>query len=153
MNFARLESGNSVSQSGCIKMGRLKTGTCPRIDAKSIDFSQMEVQAGDENPIAFSFRTQKDSFNPTQLPCYVTYTNENTHQIIESNFYRAPLFTGQIEGVGPRYKLNKHALIDQAECYWTPSGKLFIIISQRFPILRIMCHTYQYYYIDNNAYR
>ena len=100
--FSAKELSKSLKNSG-IKMGRLKTGTCPRIDAKSIDFSQMEVQAGDENPIAFSFRTPKDSFNPTQLPCYVTYTNENTHQIIESNFYRAPLFTGQIEGVGPRY--------------------------------------------------
>ncbi|WP_281951539.1 tRNA uridine-5-carboxymethylaminomethyl(34) synthesis enzyme MnmG [Nitrosophilus kaiyonis] len=86
-----------------LKMGRLKTGTCARIDAKSIDFSKMEIQSGDENPIPFSFRTDRKNFNPTQLPCYVTYTNERTHEIIESNFSRAPLFTGQIEGVGPRY--------------------------------------------------
>ena len=86
-----------------LRMGRLKTGTCARIDAKTIDFSKMEIQPGDEEPIPFSFRTDRESFNPTQLPCYVTYTNEKTHQIIESNFHRAPLFTGQIEGVGPRY--------------------------------------------------
>ncbi len=86
-----------------LDMGRLKTGTCARIDAKSIDFTKMEMQPGDENPVPFSFRTDKDSFKPKQLPCYITYTNKNTHNIIESNFHRAPLFTGQIEGTGPRY--------------------------------------------------
>jgi len=95
------------------KLERLKTGTTARIDARTIDFSKMEIQPGDENPKPFSFRTDKKSFNPTQLPCYITYTNETTHDIIKSNFHRAPLFTGQIEGVGPRYcpsiedKLNK----------------------------------------------
>ncbi|MBL0687322.1 MAG: tRNA uridine-5-carboxymethylaminomethyl(34) synthesis enzyme MnmG [Sulfurospirillum sp.] len=84
-------------------MGRLKTGTCARVDAKSIDFTKMEAQLGDETPTPFSFRTNKNSFNPKQLPCYITYTNENTHQIIENNFHKAPLFTGQIEGTGPRY--------------------------------------------------
>ena len=84
-------------------VGRLKTGTPSRIDAKSIDFSVMEVHSGDKNPIPFSFRTDKEKFNPTQLPCFVTYTNEKTHEIIEKNFHRAPLFTGQIEGLGPRY--------------------------------------------------
>lgn len=86
-----------------LSMGRLKTGTCARIDAKSIDFSKMEIQPGDENPIPFSFRTERATFAPRQLPCYITYTNEHTHEIIESNFHRAPLFTGQIEGIGPRY--------------------------------------------------
>lgn len=96
--------GLSVSlKSLGLELGRLKTGTCARIDAKSIDFSKMELQPGDPNPPAFSFRTDKASFQPHQLPCYIAYTNENTHQIIESNFHRAPLFTGQIEGVGPRY--------------------------------------------------
>ncbi|TEY02361.1 tRNA uridine-5-carboxymethylaminomethyl(34) synthesis enzyme MnmG [Campylobacter sp. US33a] len=84
-----------------LKMGRLKTGTCPRVDAKSIDFSVLEIQYGDEKPKPFSFRTK--DFNPTQLPCYIARTNLNTHEIIKNNFYRAPLFTGQIEGVGPRY--------------------------------------------------
>lgn len=84
-----------------LKMGRLKTGTCPRVDAKSIDFDVLEIQYGDQNPKAFSFRTK--NFNPKQLPCYIARTNLNTHEIIKNNFYRAPLFTGQIEGVGPRY--------------------------------------------------
>lgn len=86
-----------------LRMGRLKTGTCPRVDSKSINFTDMDIQAGDKNPTPFSFRTNKESFNPHQLPCFIAYTNENTHKIIESNFHRAPLFTGQIEGVGPRY--------------------------------------------------
>ena len=86
-----------------LEIGRLKTGTCARVDGKSIDFSVMEEQPGDVPPPPFSFRTDKETFNPKQLPCYVTYTNEDTHTIIESNFYRAPLFSGQIEGMGPRY--------------------------------------------------
>ena len=87
------------------RMGRLKTGTCPRIDATTIDFSVMEEQPGDETPSPFSFKTPKEEFakNKEQLPCYITYTNVTTHEIIENNFYRAPLFTGQIEGTGPRY--------------------------------------------------
>ena len=84
-----------------LEVGRLKTGTCPRVDAKSIDFSVLEIQGGDEDPSPFSFRTRH--FAPTQLPCYIAYTNETTHDIIRSNFDKAPLFTGQIEGVGPRY--------------------------------------------------
>ena len=86
-----------------LNISRLKTGTCARIDAKSIDFSKMDIQSGDENPMPFSFRTNQEEFNPHQLPCYITYTNKTTHKIIESNFHRAPLFTGQIEGLGPRY--------------------------------------------------
>lgn len=100
--FASNALSTSLKNIG-LDMGRLKTGTCARIDAKSIDFSIMDQQAGDDNPIPFSFQTDIESFNPTQLPCFVTYTNETTHKIISDNFYRAPLFTGQIEGTGPRY--------------------------------------------------
>lgn len=100
--FASTDLSTSLRSFG-FKMGRLKTGTCPRIDGKSIDFSGMDIQAGDKNPTPFSFRTNKDSFNPHQLPCYIGYTNEKTHKIIESNFHRAPMFTGQIESMGPRY--------------------------------------------------
>jgi tRNA uridine 5-carboxymethylaminomethyl modification enzyme len=86
-----------------LKVGRLKTGTPARINKNSIDFSDMEEHGGDKDPRPFSFRTDKKEFNPTQLPCYVTYTNVDTHDIIRTNFDRAPLFTGQIEGTGPRY--------------------------------------------------
>lgn len=111
VGFNKLQAGrvgefSSVNLSQSLRdhgftLGRLKTGTCPRVDAKSIDFSVLEVQDGDANPVPFSFRTQ--NFAPTQLPCYIAYTNETTHEIIRSNFDKAPLFTGQIEGVGPRY--------------------------------------------------
>ncbi|MBD3807474.1 MAG: tRNA uridine-5-carboxymethylaminomethyl(34) synthesis enzyme MnmG [Epsilonproteobacteria bacterium] len=100
--FASIGLSKSWRELG-FEIGRLKTGTCARIDAKSIDFSQMEVQDGDCPPIPFSFRTDKKTFNPKQLPCLVAYTNLATHEIIESNFYRAPLFSGQIDGIGPRY--------------------------------------------------
>ena len=111
VGFNKLEAGrvgelsaknlsDSLRELG-LEVGRLKTGTCPRVDAKSIDFSILEIQGGDEDPSPFSFRTR--DFAPTQLPCYIAYTNETTHDIIRSNFDKAPLFTGQIEGVGPRY--------------------------------------------------
>ncbi len=100
--FASVELAEYLRGLG-LNIGRLKTGTCARIDAKSVDTSGMEIQPGDTPPPPFSFRTDKKTFNPKQLPCYVTYTNEDTHEIIESNFYRAPMFSGQIEGVGPRY--------------------------------------------------
>jgi tRNA uridine 5-carboxymethylaminomethyl modification enzyme len=100
--FASVELAQYLRDLG-FNIGRLKTGTCARIDATSVDTSVMEVQPGDTPPPPFSFRTNRANFNPKQLPCYVTYTNETTHEIIESNFYRAPLFSGQIDGVGPRY--------------------------------------------------
>ncbi|WP_297986823.1 tRNA uridine-5-carboxymethylaminomethyl(34) synthesis enzyme MnmG [uncultured Campylobacter sp.] len=94
------ELPNSLKSLG-LEMGRLKTGTCPRVLASSIDFSVLEIQDGDAEPAPFSFRTK--NWTPNQLPCYIAYTNTDTHDIIRSNFDRAPLFTGQIEGVGPRY--------------------------------------------------
>lgn len=86
-----------------LKVGRLKTGTPARIDGKTIDFSVMEEHGGDEKPAPFSFRTDKSNFNPTQYPCFITYTNTGTHGTISGNFHRAPMFTGQIQGSGPRY--------------------------------------------------
>jgi len=95
----------SLKNDAGLDMARLKTGTCARIDSSTIDFSVMEEQGGDELPNPFSFRTDREEFRRTkkQLPCYIAYTNEETHNIIESNFYRAPLFTGQIAGKSPRY--------------------------------------------------
>ncbi|QOP46467.1 tRNA uridine-5-carboxymethylaminomethyl(34) synthesis enzyme MnmG [Sulfurimonas paralvinellae] len=95
----------SLKNDAGLTMARLKTGTCARIDSSTIDFDQMEKQDGDALPNPFSFRTDREQFRATkkQLPCYIAYTNENTHNIIESNFYRAPLFTGQIAGKSPRY--------------------------------------------------
>ena len=86
-----------------LNVGRLKTGTPSRLDANSIDFSVMDMHGGDIKPTPFSFRTPRKTFNPTQYPCYVTYTNLDTHEIISQNFHRAPIYTGQIQGSGPRY--------------------------------------------------
>jgi tRNA uridine 5-carboxymethylaminomethyl modification enzyme len=111
-----------------LDMARLKTGTCARIDSSSIDFSVMEEQGGDELPSPFSFRTDRKEFRATkkQLPCYIAYTNEETHHIISSNFYRAPLFTGQIAGKSPRYcpsiedKVSKFADKDRHHLFIEP---------------------------------
>src|SRR5574344_930622 len=86
-----------------LRVGRLKTGTPSRLDANSIDFSVMDMHGGDVNPAPFSFRTNKSDYAPTQFPCYITKKKKKTHEIISSNFYRAPIYTGQIQGSGPRY--------------------------------------------------
>ncbi len=101
-----MELGKCLESLG-LEIGRLKTGTCARIKGSSINFECLEKHYGDTPAPYFSQETTKElgeqTFAPTQLPCYVTYTNAKTHQIIRDNFHRTPLFTGQIEGVGPRY--------------------------------------------------
>ena len=82
-------------------VGRLKTGTCPRLDRDTIDFSRTEEQPGDDRPQKFSFFSS--GIEMPQVPCYITYTNEDTQKVIEANLDRSPLFTGIIQGVGPRY--------------------------------------------------
>ncbi len=84
-----------------LKRERLKTGTPPRLLKESIDFSRCQVQPGDEDPAPFSFRTKK--LDVEQIPCHLTWTGEATHAIINANIHRAPLFSGQIQGTGPRY--------------------------------------------------
>ena len=112
-----------------LNVGRLKTGTPARINKNSIDFSVMEAHGGDEEPHPFSFRTNKKEFKPTQLPCYITYTNIETHGIIRNNFARAPLFTGQIEGTGPRYcpsiedKVNRFSERERHQLFLEPQTK------------------------------
>jgi tRNA uridine 5-carboxymethylaminomethyl modification enzyme len=85
-----------------LPVGRLKTGTPPRLDARSIDFSVMEVQPGDQPEPVFSFIGRRD-MHPQQLPCWITHTNDRTHEIIRGGLDRSPMFTGVIQGVGPRY--------------------------------------------------
>ena len=86
-----------------IRMYRFKTGTPARIDKKSIDFSKMEEQFGDKRIVPFSFTTDPDSIQKDQASCWLTYTNETTHEIIRNNLDRSPLYSGMIEGTGPRY--------------------------------------------------
>lgn len=110
-----------------LEVGRLKTGTCPRVSGKSIDFRGLEQHNGDSNPPHFSHKTR--DFNPMQYPCYITYTNKKTHELIRTNFARAPLFSGQIKGVGPRYcpsiedKVNRFAEKSRHQLFLEPQTK------------------------------
>lgn len=97
---AALKLSDSLKNTG-LELGRLKTGTPPRINFKTIDISQTEIQEGDKEIIPFSFSTKE--INIEQIPCYITYTNKKTHKIIQKNLHRAPLYSGQIIGIGPRY--------------------------------------------------
>jgi tRNA uridine 5-carboxymethylaminomethyl modification enzyme len=111
-----------------LPQGRLKTGTPPRLDGRSIDFSLLTEQPGDLDPVpVFSFMGHA-SQHPQQVPCWITHTNERTHEIIRSGFDRSPMFTGVIEGVGPRYcpsiedKINRFADKDSHQIFLEPEG-------------------------------
>ncbi|MCM1467475.1 MAG: tRNA uridine-5-carboxymethylaminomethyl(34) synthesis enzyme MnmG [Alistipes sp.] len=93
---------DSLKENG-VEMFRFKTGTPARVDKRSIDFSKMEEQFGDERIVPFSFSTDPDSIQKEQVSCWLTYTNPKTHEIIRENIHRSPLFSGMIEGTGPRY--------------------------------------------------
>jgi tRNA uridine 5-carboxymethylaminomethyl modification enzyme len=109
------------------RVDRLKTGTPPRIDARSVDFSVMQAQPGDTPTPVFSF-LGKQSDHPTQIPCFITYTNEQTHQVIRDNLDRSPMYTGVIEGIGPRYcpsiedKVMRFADKDKHQIFIEPEG-------------------------------
>jgi tRNA uridine 5-carboxymethylaminomethyl modification enzyme len=108
------------------EVGRLKTGTPPRLDARTIDFSKFQVQAGDPIPTPFSFRTK--AITQPQTVCWITYTNAETHRAIRENVHRAPLYSGQIKGIGPRYcpsiedKIVKFPNKPQHQIFLEPEG-------------------------------
>ena len=106
--------------------GRMKTGTPPRVDGRSLDFDKMEIQAGDESPSKFSFgKTQPLAI---QRPCHITYTNELTHEVLKTGFDRSPMFNGSIKSLGPRYcpsiedKINRFADKDRHQIFVEPEG-------------------------------
>jgi tRNA uridine 5-carboxymethylaminomethyl modification enzyme len=109
------------------RVDRLKTGTPPRIDARTVDFSVMEPQPGDNPTPVFSF-LGRHSDHPPQIPCFITYTNEHTHQVIRDNLHRSPMYTGVIEGIGPRYcpsiedKVMRFADKDKHQIFIEPEG-------------------------------
>ena len=111
-----------------IEMFRFKTGTPARIDSRSIDFSKMEEQLGDERVVPFSFTTDSEDVQIDQVSCWLTYTNEKTHEIIRDNLDRSPLFSGMIEGTGPRYcpsiedKVVKFADKERHQVFIEPEG-------------------------------
>ena len=134
-NYAGGRAGDAPSISLAARLrelqlpqGRLKTGTPPRLDGRTIDFSACTEQPGDADPVpVFSFMGHA-SMHPRQVPCWITNTNERTHDIIRSGFDRSPMFTGQIEGVGPRYcpsvedKINRFAGKDSHQIFLEPEG-------------------------------
>ncbi|HEX2547765.1 MAG TPA: tRNA uridine-5-carboxymethylaminomethyl(34) synthesis enzyme MnmG, partial [Ramlibacter sp.] len=134
-NYAAGRAGDPPAQSLSARLkelklpqGRLKTGTPPRIDGRTIDFSKCEEQPGDLDPVpVFSF-LGKAGLHPRQVPCWITHTNERTHEIIRSGFDRSPMFTGKIEGVGPRYcpsvedKINRFKDKDSHQVFLEPEG-------------------------------
>jgi len=108
------------------KVGRLKTGTCPRLDSRTIDYSSLEVQYGDENPVPFSFTS--DGIKQRQVPCHITYTNKQTHEIIRSALHRSPMYSGVIKSRGPRYcpsiedKIHRFADKSRHQIFLEPEG-------------------------------
>lgn len=108
------------------RLGRLKTGTPPRLHASTIDFSELQVQDGDENPSPFSYSTEK--ITRRQIPCHITYTNQKTHEIIQANLEFSPMYSGQIKSIGPRYcpsiedKIVRFAERDRHQIFLEPEG-------------------------------
>jgi tRNA uridine 5-carboxymethylaminomethyl modification enzyme len=106
--------------------GRMKTGTPPRVDGRSLDYSKMEIQDGDENPSKFSYTNNKALTK--QVPCYITYTNTETHELLKTGFDRSPMFNGSIKSTGPRYcpsiedKINRFADRDRHQIFVEPEG-------------------------------
>lgn len=133
-NYSGGRAGDPAAQSlsGCLKelnlpQGRLKTGTPPRIDGRTIDFSVLEEQPGD-TPIPVMSVRGNAAMHPRQVSCWITHTNSQTHDIIRTGFDRSPMFTGKIEGVGPRYcpsiedKINRFADKDSHQIFLEPEG-------------------------------
>lgn len=108
------------------RSGRMKTGTPPRLDGRSLDYSRMEVQEGDEDPGKFSFTDTPGLMN--QRPCYITYTNQDVHEALKEGFEQSPMFTGRIQGIGPRYcpsiedKINRFADRERHQLFVEPEG-------------------------------
>ncbi|MFZ9586583.1 MAG: tRNA uridine-5-carboxymethylaminomethyl(34) synthesis enzyme MnmG [Crocinitomicaceae bacterium] len=106
--------------------GRMKTGTPPRVDGRSLDYSKMEIQPGDEHPSKFSYANTKPLSK--QIPCYITYTNTQTHELLKTGFDRSPMFNGAIKSTGPRYcpsiedKINRFADRDRHQIFVEPEG-------------------------------
>ncbi|MEY4110752.1 MAG: hypothetical protein RLZZ46_1107, partial [Bacteroidota bacterium] len=114
------------------RAGRMKTGTPPRLDGRSLDYSKMELQPGDEQPSKFSYTDTP--FLKNQIPCHITYTNERVHEILQSGFEQSPMFSGRIQGLGPRYcpsiedKIVRFADKERHQLFVEPEGKRTIEI-------------------------
>src|SRR5579871_1541448 len=118
------EALKNLGLRGC----RLKTGTPPRLDGRTIDWSRFPLQPGDEDPTPFSFRTRRVAHHESQIPCYIAWTSAETHRIIRENVHRSPMYSGQIQSIGPRYcpsiedKIVKFPDKETHQLYLEPEG-------------------------------
>ena len=125
-DFAAMGLSDHLRELG-FRVGRLKTGTCPRLDSRTIDYSRLEVQPGDEPPPPFSFRTKR--IEQSQLPCHLTFTNAKTHEVIRANIGRSPMYSGTIQSRGPRYcpsvedKVMRFADKERHQIFLEPEGR------------------------------
>ena len=124
-DFAAHGLSESLADLG-FNVGRLKTGTCPRLDSRSIDYSKLQIQIGDENPTPFSFSNER--ITQRQVPCHITYTNAKTHEIIRAGIHRSPMYSGVIKSRGPRYcpsiedKIVRFADKERHQIFLEPEG-------------------------------
>ncbi|HEM3598353.1 TPA: tRNA uridine-5-carboxymethylaminomethyl(34) synthesis enzyme MnmG [Streptococcus suis] len=112
-----------------LEIGRFKTGTPPRVNARTINYEETEIQPGDEKPSHFSFLSKDENYLQDQVPCWLTYTNATSHEIINSNLHRAPMFSGIVKGIGPRYcpsiedKIVRFADKERHQLFLEPEGR------------------------------
>lgn len=127
-SLASINLADNLKQLG-LEIGRFKTGTPPRVKASSINYDETEIQPGDEAPNHFSYTSRDEDYVKDQVPCWLTYTNGHSHEIIQNNLHRAPMFTGVVKGVGPRYcpsiedKIVRFADKERHQLFLEPEGR------------------------------
>lgn len=127
-SLASVNLADNLKELG-LEIGRFKTGTPPRVKASSINYDETEIQPGDVTPNHFSYTSRDEDYLKDQVPCWLTYTNGHSHEIIQNNLYRAPMFTGVVKGVGPRYcpsiedKIVRFADKERHQLFLEPEGR------------------------------
>ncbi|HFI0595239.1 TPA: tRNA uridine-5-carboxymethylaminomethyl(34) synthesis enzyme MnmG [Streptococcus suis] len=127
-SLASITLADNLKELG-LEIGRFKTGTPPRVNARTINYAETEIQPGDEKPNHFSFLSKDEDYLQDQIPCWLTYTNATSHEIINSNLHRAPMFSGIVKGIGPRYcpsiedKIVRFADKERHQLFLEPEGR------------------------------
>lgn len=127
-SLASITLADNLKELG-LEIGRFKTGTPPRVNARTINYEDTEIQPGDEKPNHFSFLSKDEDYLQAQIPCWLTYTNATSHEIINSNLHRAPMFSGIVKGIGPRYcpsiedKIVRFADKERHQLFLEPEGR------------------------------
>lgn len=127
-SLASITLADNLKELG-LEIGRFKTGTPPRVNARTINYEETEIQPGDEKPNHFSFLSRDEDYLQDQIPCWLTYTNATSHEIINSNLHRAPMFSGIVKGIGPRYcpsiedKIVRFADKERHQLFLEPEGR------------------------------